>query len=111
MFKEDFPSSYDTHFYSNIFHDWSYETNVELAKKSFASLPSGGRILVHEMVMKDTEDGELTTACFSVHMLIYTKGKQYSFLELKTLLESVGFQHISITPTYGYYSIVSGIKP
>src|SRR5688500_8116524 len=35
MFKEDWPTGPDAHFFANVFHDWSVETNKLLARKSF----------------------------------------------------------------------------
>jgi len=111
MFKEDWPFGYDVHFFSNIFHDWSLETNHQLANSSFKALPSGGKIFLHEMILDDGNDGPVTTACFSMHMLLYTRGNQFTFVELETLLKESGFKDIQITKTYGYYSLVSGTKP
>jgi len=111
MFTDEWPKNYDTHFFSNVFHDWSLETCEMLAKRSFDVLPSGGKILLHEILLREQKDGELTAACFSVHMLIHNKGKQFTGEELRQLLEKTGFTNISTTHTYGYYSIVTGIKP
>lgn len=44
MFNDEWPRGYDAHFFSNIFHDWSWSTCQLLAKKSFCALPSGGKI-------------------------------------------------------------------
>src|SRR5690606_5840684 len=35
MFEDDWPTGHDAHFFSNVFHDWSPETNRLLARKSF----------------------------------------------------------------------------
>ena len=52
----------------------------------------------------------VTTASFSVWMLLGTKGRQYTFGELRQMLASAGFDDIETRPTYGYYSVVSGRK-
>lgn len=110
MFREDWPQGYDALFFSNVFHDWNEETNAELAKKSYDALPSGGRIFLHEMLMNDNEDGPLTTASFSMLMLRGTQGKQYTFRELKDILEGAGFTGVEATQTSPYYSVVSAGK-
>jgi len=66
---------------------------------------------VHEILLRDNKDGDLTAACFSMHMLINTKGKQFSAEELQHLLSEAGFTNIDIKPSYAYYSIVTGTKP
>lgn len=112
MFTEDLPGGYGIHLYSNIFHDWSEETNSLLAAKSFAALPPGGRILLHEMLVNDDGCGPLTTLSFSILMLIGTRGRQYSLAELRAILEEAGFVDVRASQTgSGYYSLVSARKP
>lgn len=112
MFTQDWPTGYAAHLLSNIFHDWSDETCGLLARKSFAALAPGGRILLHEMLMDDDGCGPLTTACFSVLMLLGTRGRQYTLAELRQILEAAGFVDVSAQTTGGgYYSLVSARKP
>ncbi|MEH6660142.1 MAG: methyltransferase [Parasphingorhabdus sp.] len=112
MFRQDWPTGYDAHFFSNIFHDWSDETCKLLAGKSFAALPSGGRIMLHEILMDDDGTGPLIAAAFSMLMLLGTKGRQYSLPEFTDILESVGFVNVQAERTGGgYYSLVTADKP
>lgn len=112
MFRQDWPTGHDAHFFSNIFHDWSDSTCRLLAGKSFAALPLGGMIMLHEMLMDDDGCGPLVTASFSMLMLLGTKGRQYTFGELRGFLESVGFVDVAAARTGGgYYSLVTARKP
>lgn len=112
MFTQPWPKGFDAHFFSNIFHDWSDETCRLLARKSFETLPPGGRILLHEILMDDDDCGPLPAAAFSLLMLIGTKGRQYSLPELRHILESAGFVDIEAARTGGgYYSLVSARRP
>jgi 3-hydroxy-5-methyl-1-naphthoate 3-O-methyltransferase len=112
MFTQAWPKGYDAHFFSNIFHDWSEETNRLLARKSFEALPAGGRILLHEILLDDDGCGPLPATAFSLLMLMGTKGRQYSLPELRQILESAGFADIEASSTGGgYYSLVSARKP
>ena len=110
MFRQDWPTGYDAVFFSNIFHDWSFETCAQLAKKAYDILPPGGRIYLHEMLLNDNADGPRTAAAFSVLMLLGTEGRQFTFEELRTLLAGAGFKDVTATATYGYYSLVAGHK-
>jgi O-methyltransferase domain len=110
MFREPWPQGYDALFFSNIFHDWSLEVCAQLAAKAFAACAPGGRIYVHEMLVDDTGAHPRTTAAFSMMMLGATKGQQFTFGELKEILEAAGFQGIATYPTQAYYSLVSGQK-
>ncbi len=112
MFKDAWPRDYDAHFFSNIFHDWSDATCRLLAKKSFDSLPKGGRILLHEMLMDDDGCGPLPAAAFSLMMLLGTRGRQYTLAELRGFLQDAGFVDVDAVQTGGgYYSLVTARKP
>ncbi|MBT2133513.1 methyltransferase [Croceibacterium sp. LX-88] len=112
MFTEEWPVGPDAHFFSNVFHDWSVETNKLLARKSFAALPSGGRIFLNEILMDDDGAGPWHAASFSLLMLVGTLGKQYSLAEFRDILESAGFTDVQAVRTGGgYYSLVSATKP
>jgi hypothetical protein len=43
-------------------------------------------------------------------MLLHEKGKQFTAKELQLLLAEVGFVEFQVTPSYGYYSLVSARK-
>lgn len=110
MFRDDWPTGYDTVFFSNIFHDWDIETCKDLARKSHAVLEPGGCIYLHEMLLDDDGAGPLAAATFSLVMLLGTHGRQYTLGELGMLLKEAGFSSIASTNTYSYYSLVSGIR-
>jgi acetylserotonin N-methyltransferase len=112
MFRQAWPTGFDAHFFSNIFHDWSDQTCRLLAGKSFDALPSGGTIMLHEMLVDDDGCGPLATASFSMLMLLGTKGRQYTLGELRGFLEGAGFTGVESCRTGGgYYSLVTAHKP
>jgi cyclopropane fatty-acyl-phospholipid synthase-like methyltransferase len=110
MFREPWPEGCDALFFSNVWHDWNFETCAWLAEQSFNALPSGGRIYLHEMLLNDDGCGPLTAASFSMLML-NTQGQQFTFPELKRLLEGAGFVGVETRQTSVYYSLVSARKP
>lgn len=110
IFEDPFPEA-DLHFYSNIYHDWSPEKGAFLTRKSFESLPPGGRIVVHETLLDDDKTGPLAAAGYSAAMILWSAdGGQYSGRELSEMLAEAGFRQIEIKPTFGYNSIVTGVK-
>lgn len=111
MFRAAWPAGYDTHFFSNIFHDWSFDTCRELAKSSYDALEPGGRILLHEMLLHDGGKTPRLTVAFSLMMSMGTRGQQFTLPELEEILASAGFVNINSQNSYGYYSIVVGEKP
>jgi hypothetical protein len=111
IFEDPFPEA-DLHFYSNIYHDWSPDKGAFLTRKSFESLPPGGRIVVHETLLDDDKSGPLAAAGYNAGMILWSAdGGQYSGRELSEMLAEAGFRQIEIKPTFGYNSIVTGIKP
>ena len=111
MFQDAFPEA-DLHLYSDVLHDWSREKCVFLIRKSFESMPPGGRIVVHEMLFDDDKTGPFATAAFNITMLVWSvDGEQYSGRELSAMLADAGFRSIETKPTFGYHSIVTAIRP
>jgi hypothetical protein len=110
MFRQPWPHGYDAVFFSNVWHDWNFRTCKWLAQRAFEILPSGGRIMLHEMLLNDDGIGPATTAAFSMLMLLATQGQQFTFDELRGILETAGFTDIETQKTIGYYSIVTAYK-
>jgi hypothetical protein len=111
MFRDAWPRGCDAVFFSNIWHDWNVRTCQWLAARAFEALPSGGRILLHEMLLDDDGNGPATAAAFSLLMLLATQGQQFTAGELRTILETAGFVRIETIATHHYYSVVTGHKP
>lgn len=110
MFDDAWPSGYDAIFFSNVFHDWDPGRIDDLTRRSFDVLPSGGRILLHEMLFDDSQTRPQHTALFSI-MMLNTRGKQFSFLELADVLGRAGFVDPTVNHSYGYYSLLSATRP
>lgn len=110
MWKDPFPRA-DLHFYSNIYHDWALEKCAFLTEKSFESLEPGGRLIIHDVLYNDEKTGPFAPAAYSMLMMGWTEGESYSGPEMSQMLERTGFKKIQVHPTFGYYSIVSGVKP
>ncbi|MEY4640370.1 MAG: hypothetical protein RLZZ227_364 [Pseudomonadota bacterium] len=110
MFRKPWPAGFDAHFFSNVFHDWSVDTCIELAKKSYAALAPGGCILLHEMLLDDSGTAPAPAVAFSLLMAMGTLGQQFTLAQLREILETAGFSKISSQHSYGYYSLVRAEK-
>ena len=110
MFNDPWPTGHDAVLFGNIFHDWDVESCGRLAQSAYDALPPGGTVLLHEILLDEDKSGPLLAACFSVTMLVYVKGKQYTFIELKNMLEKAGFTDCRVIPAFGYYSLVTATK-
>ena len=111
MWDESYPAA-DVHFYSQVFHDWSPDECRELARKSFASLPSGGRIVIHELLVDDDKCGPPRAAAVNLLMsMLYARGRQYSGAEIGDILQDAGFTGMRWQHTFGHWGIVVADRP
>jgi acetylserotonin N-methyltransferase len=110
MFRQEWPRDHDAMFFSNILHDWDFATCARLLAKAHAALAPGGRVFIHEALLDDSGAGPLTTATFSLVMLLGTQGRQFTYAERAKLLGDAGFTTVGATPSYGYYSVVRATR-
>jgi hypothetical protein len=62
------------------------------------------------LLLHDDRPGPTAVAGYSVAMLLWTDGKQYSGSELAAMLVEAGFTDVEVIPTFGYWGIVTGRK-
>ena len=111
MFTDSFPAECDIHLYSNVLHDWDVPRVRELLAKSFAALPSGGLLVVHDAHVNADKTGPLPVAAYSALLMTITEGKCYSKKEMEILLTDVGFTAVQYSPTVADRSIITARKP
>lgn len=110
MWTDPFPPV-DVHFFSDIFHDWSFEKCRFLVEKSFQALNPGGTIIIHEMLYRNGQVPTLNVAGYDAAMFLHTEeGQQYSDGELLELLTQAGFQECAVKRTFDDWSVVTGKK-
>ena len=63
-----------------------------------------------QYLLEDSGAGPLTTATFSLVMLLGTQGRQFTYAELAKLLGDAGFTDVGATPSHGYYSVVRATR-
>ncbi|HEV2640012.1 MAG TPA: methyltransferase [Actinocrinis sp.] len=89
--EDDLPGGHDAILLSMILHDWDEPASRELLAKCFRALPSGGRIVISELLVDDDKAGPLDAALMSVNMLIGTHGRNYTAREYQDWLTDAGF--------------------
>ncbi|GAA2693216.1 methyltransferase [Streptomyces lunalinharesii] len=93
------PAGYDAIVLSMILHDWDEDANRVLLRKCRAALPSGGVVLICELLLNDERTGPPTAALMGMNMLIETEGgKNYSGAEYRTWLLDAGFTRVEVLP-------------
>jgi L-tyrosine C(3)-methyltransferase len=96
FFVDPFPKGADSILYCHIFTIWSPAEALALLKKSYSALPSGGKLLMFNMMGNDDDTGPVSTALGSPYFLtVATKGGfMYSWKEHESRLRKAGFRHI-----------------
>ena len=93
-FFDSLPGSYDVHLLSMILHDWDEAKNRALLRRSFEALPSGGAVVISELLVNDEKTGPAPAALMSLNMLVETEGRNYTPAEYAVWLEEAGFRQI-----------------
>ncbi len=95
FFKDELPKGSDVILLSMILHDWSSETNLKILRKCYNGLPSGGVVIVSELMMDNDKTGPVPAALMSLNMLIETEGgRNYTWSEYIEWLMKIGFKNI-----------------
>jgi acetylserotonin N-methyltransferase len=111
MFRDALPRDCDVHLWSNALHDWDRETVKALLDKSFAALPAGGLVVVHDKHLNREKTGPLRIAAHSVFLMAGTEGRFYSITEIEEGLTAAGFVDLEYGEVILDYSVITGHKP
>jgi len=112
MFRDPWPAGYDAILLNGVLHDWDKARRQHLLRRSFEALPPGGRLLISEMLLSDSQDGPLGPALLSMAMTFSGFGKQFTVREISAELAEGGFRDISVAQTRAPdFALVSAVKP
>jgi len=110
--KDDLPTGHDLGFVSAVIHQNSHEENLDLYKKIFRALDSGGRIVIRDHVMAPDRTRPVGGALFAVNMLVNTPGgRTWTYEEIEQGLADAGFTEVKQIQTKGMFSLVEAFKP
>ncbi|HIE31562.1 MAG TPA: methyltransferase [Methanosarcinales archaeon] len=110
MFKDEFPTGFDLHLFSNVLHDWDIREVKVLLENSYRNLSPGGRVMIHDAHLNAEKTGPLPVAEYSVLLMFSTEGRCYSVSEMEELLNETGFSEIKYVPTVADRSVIVGEK-
>lgn len=112
MFADDVPAGADVILLSNILHDWDVPECERLVDRLAKALPSGGRILVHDVFLDDDLGGPLPEALYSIALFTLTEGRAYSGAEYRSWLRRAGlFADGPVIDTLVHCGVIEGSKP
>jgi precorrin-6B methylase 2 len=110
FFKEPLPTA-DVLVMGHILHDWNQEEKDGLLAKAYEALPSGGALVVYEMLIDDDRQENLMGLLMSLNMLVETTGGfDYTGADCVGWMRSAGFRDTRVEHLAGPYWAVIGIK-
>ena len=111
MFTDPLPRDHDIHLFSNVLHDWDVAKVCPLLAASYAALPPGGLLVIHDAHLNAEKTGPLPVAAYSALLMSVTEGRCYATSEMETLLTAAGFQAITFAETAADRSVMTALKP
>ena len=110
MLADPLPGFADVHLFSNVLHDWDVPVVTDLLSKSFAALPPGGLVVVHDAFLNATKTGPLHVAEYSVLLMHASEGRCYSTAEMESYLGEAGFVEPHYTEGAAARGIMTALK-
>lgn len=110
MFKDPLPRDCDVHLFSNVLHDWGVAEVQRLVAASFAALPPGGLLIIHDAIINADKTGPLPVAAYSALLMHSTQGKCYSTAEYEQFLGEAGFHQFKYMPTAADRGCMTALK-
>jgi ubiquinone/menaquinone biosynthesis C-methylase UbiE len=112
-FENPFPTNADAFLFSHFFTIWSKEKDLQLLKKAFAALPSGGRAMIFNMMQNDDGTGPLSAAVGSPYFLTLATGEGmlYTWSEYEDLFRKAGFFQVKRIVLTHDHGVIMGVKP
>jgi SAM-dependent methyltransferase len=92
--RDPLPSGHDLVFLSNVVHGEDEETNRALMRKIHGALAPGGRVMIKDHVTDESGTSPAPAAIFSIAMLLFTRGRDYAFAEIRDWLAAAGFARV-----------------
>ncbi len=110
MFNDAPPPGADICLLSNVLHDWDVPECRQLLARCSSALPSGGALVIHDVLLNDAHDGPLAVALYSAALFCQTEGRAYSAAEYREWLEEGGFAYESTVSTLVHCSAILAQK-
>jgi SAM-dependent methyltransferase len=97
FYRDELPSGFDFAWISAIIHQHGRTESQTLYGKTFRALNPGGRIAIRDFVMEPSRTAPPLGTLFGINMLVQTpNGMVYTFDEIRTDLEAVGFVDVRL---------------
>lgn len=99
LFAPDpYPGGHDVALLSLIMHSFTPDQDRQILAKTFGCLPSGGLVVISELLVNDDKTGPPPAALMSLTMLIEDEGRNYTAAEYEQWLTETGFRNVRRVP-------------
>jgi 3-hydroxy-5-methyl-1-naphthoate 3-O-methyltransferase len=107
------PGGHDAILLSMVLHDWAEDRCRAILRKCWAALPTGGQVIIAELLVDDARTGPPAAALMSLNMLVETEGRNYTPAEYRAWLSDLGCHDIRTVrfEAAGVNGAVIGRKP
>jgi hypothetical protein len=94
-----------------VLHNWDIETKTMLLRKAYQAIPTGGAVIVYDMLIDDERRSSARGLLSSLNMLLWTAGGfGYSASDCIGWMRSVGFGQATMQELPGGNSMIVGVK-
>src|SRR5882757_2909003 len=112
LLEADFGEKHSLAILGNIIHSEGEPRSHTLLEKTFHALADGGTIAIAEFLVNEERTEPLMGLIFAVNMVVHTQdGYTYSFEEIRSWLEGVGFENVRLLPIPGPSPLILADKP
>jgi 3-hydroxy-5-methyl-1-naphthoate 3-O-methyltransferase len=99
LFASDpYPGGHDVALLSLIMHSFTPDQDRQILAKTFDCLPSGGLVVISELLVNDDKTGPPPAALMSLTMLVEDEGRNYTAAEYEQWLTETGFRNVRRVP-------------
>jgi acetylserotonin O-methyltransferase len=93
-----------------VLHDWGKDKIRTLLARIWQRLPSGGALLIAEMLLNESKSGPMAALMQSLSMLVCTEGKERTLAEYTALLREAGFSRVEGKVTNAPLDAILAVK-
>ncbi len=112
-FADEFPADADALMFCHFFTIWGERKDRELLEKCYRALPSGGKVIIFNMMQHDDESGPASAAVGSPYFLALATGTGmlYTWNEYETWMREAGFASVRRHRLLRDHGLIIGAKP
>ena len=111
-FSDPFPQDADCLMFGHFFTIWGEKKDREILQKCYASLRSGGKVIIFNMMQHDDESGPFSAAVGSPYFLSLATGlgMLYTWSEYEAWMREAGFQNVQRHKLLRDHGLIVGTK-